>query len=113
MYDKSTIRFSAVTTAFMLAVVLSTCSSASPQTKTPVATFSGICLDQYNNPVAGATVHVLIYNSADPTARPARKITATTDSAGAFAVDLPNASEFGILHEASGIALHQTAGYLL
>lgn len=96
MYNKSTIRFSAATTAFMLAAVLSVCSSAIPQTKAPGATFSGICLDQYNNPVAGATVHVLIY-----------------DSAGAFAVDLPNASEFGILHEASGIALHQTAGYLL
>ena len=84
MYDKRMIKI--WTLAFTFGLLFSLCAQAgaAAEAEAVAVRFYGNLTDQNNEPVAGATVHALVYDSLEDKARPVRKITATTDTGGTF-----------------------------
>ncbi|MCD6394463.1 MAG: hypothetical protein J7M40_13260 [Planctomycetes bacterium] len=84
MYDKRMIRIWAMAFTFGLLFTLCAQAPAAAEAQSVAMRFYGSLADQNNEPVAGATVHALVYDSLEDKARPVGKITATTDTGGTF-----------------------------
>jgi len=76
-------------TGLIFAALLATVAMAGPNPDS--VRFYGVLVDKDGLPVRDATVHGLIYESFEKEAKPASKVTATTDAGGLFDISVEGA----------------------